>query len=330
MIMKKHFYWLVTAVVVFASCTQSEVLEMAEGRAIGFGSFVNNSTRAVTEIDKSGLTQFNVFGYHGNSWSPDYVNIAVTGSGESWTPDKTAYWVANNAYEFAAYSNGNEALSDVEFAPANKTLTIKGYTVADKDLIAALASKTSQPDVSAYGTVDFNFNHMLSQVKFTFTNTDSRSYTLKISEIKIENAVKTATGTYTASSIDWDGEATGTYTFADIADIAEDGTHAVDLFVIPQSNSNLNVSFKASFYDATALAIQTPLKEGTFTANLNYDGAIQDTEKGNWTPGFRYNYTVEVNADDIDDEGKLTKIDFKVTDVDTWESTGDTSITPQQ
>ena len=190
-------------------------------------------------------------------------------------------------------------------------------------------SVTTLP-IKADGTVDFNFNHMLSQVKFTFTNTDSRSYTLKISEIKIENAVKTATGTYTASSIDWDGEATGTYTFADIADIAEDGTHAVDLFVIPQRNSNLNVSFKASFYDATALAIQTPLKEGTFTANLNYDGAIQDTEKGNWTPGFRYNYTVEVNADDIDDEGKLTKIDFKVTDVDTWESTGDTSITPQQ
>ena len=327
--MKKSFLMLGVAAMALASCTQNEVVEYAENRAIQFDAFVGKSTRAVTELETAGLTQFNVFAYHTGD-VVDYNNVAVkgSGSGTGWKAEANAYWQAGNAYEFAAYSDQNAAISSgVSFA--DKTLTFTRYTVGEKDLVAAQTSVTGV--TAQYSTpVDLTFYHMLSQVKFTFTNTDSRSYTLKISEIKIENAVKTATGTYTESSIDWVGNASDTYTFADIADIAEDGTHAVDLFVIPQPNSSLNVSFKASFYDDAALTAQTPLKEGTFTASLNYTGSKQDTETGKWTPGFRYNYTAEVNAGDIDDQGKLTEIVFKVTDVDTWDDADESTISPVQ
>lgn len=48
--MKKSLFVLGVAVAALASCTQSEVLEVAEGRAIQFNTFVNNNTKAVTEI----------------------------------------------------------------------------------------------------------------------------------------------------------------------------------------------------------------------------------------------------------------------------------------
>lgn len=68
--MKKSLFVLGVAVAALASCTQSEVLEVAENRAIQFNTFVNNNTKAVTEINAAdGLTSFYVFGYHGDNTS---------------------------------------------------------------------------------------------------------------------------------------------------------------------------------------------------------------------------------------------------------------------
>lgn len=41
---------LLAAAAALASCTQSEVLEVAENRAISFDPFVGKATRAATEI----------------------------------------------------------------------------------------------------------------------------------------------------------------------------------------------------------------------------------------------------------------------------------------
>ena len=41
--MKKSLLMLGAAAMMLASCTQNEVMEVAESRAIGFDAFVNNS-----------------------------------------------------------------------------------------------------------------------------------------------------------------------------------------------------------------------------------------------------------------------------------------------
>lgn len=335
--MKKSFLMLGVAAMALASCTQNEVVEYADSRAIQFDAFVGKSTRAVTELETPGLTQFNVFAYHGTN-TVDYDNVLVTGNSTSgWTPAANAYWQAGNAYEFAAYSNQNGELSNnVSFA--NKTLTFTGYEVAGKDLVAAQTSVASQSDVDGYTAVNLIFYHMLSQIKFTFTNSDAADYTLKISNIKIK-AGKTATGTFTMSapstpSITWNATDSnnGEYTITEIADIAKGANQATaseSLLILPQNTDNLKVTFTATLTDAGGAKIA----EGSFEAPLDIDNTALTS---NWMPGYRYNYTATLNGGDVpvyptdpdDPDAKPKKIEFSNVTVDGWEnSTPDTDPT---
>lgn len=334
--MKKSFLMLGVAAMALASCTQNEVVEYAENRAIQFDTFVNNNTRAVTELKTEGLTQFNVFAYHGTN-TVDYNNVLVTGKSTSgWTPAANAYWQAGNAYEFAAYSNQNGELSNVSFA--NKILKFTGYEVAGKDLVAAQTSVASQTDVNSYTAVNLTFYHMLSQIKFTFTNSDAADYNLAISNIKI-TAGKTANGTFTMSapstpSITWNATDSnnGVYTIANITDIAEGAnqtTESESLLILPQNTDNLKVTFTATLTDAGGAKIA----EGNFEASLDIDGGAQTS---NWMPGYRYNYTATLNGSDVpvdptdpdEPDAKPKKIEFSNVTVDEWEnSTPDTDPT---
>lgn len=334
--MKKSFLMLGVAAMALASCTQNEVVEYAENRAIQFDTFVNNNTRAVTELKTENLTKFNVFAYHGTN-TVDYNNVLVTGNSTSgWTPAANAYWQAGNAYEFAAYSDQNGELPNVSFA--NKTLTFTGYEVAGKDLVAAQTSVASQSDVDRYTDVNLTFYHMLSQIKFTFTNSDADDYTLKISNIKI-TAGKKATGTFTMSdpitpSITWNATDSnnGEYTIAEIADIAKGANQATaseSLLILPQNTDNLKVTFTATLTDAGGAKIA----EGSFEAPLDIDNTALTS---NWMPGYRYNYTATLNGGDVpvyptdpdDPDAKPKKIEFSNVTVDGWEnSTPDTDPT---
>ena len=334
--MKKSFLMFGVAAMALASCTQNEVVEYAENRAIQFDTFVNNNTRAVTELKTENLTKFNVFAYHGTN-TVDYNNVLVTGNSTSgWTPAANAYWQAGNAYEFAAYSDQNGELSNVSFA--NKTLTFTGYEVDGKDLVAAQTSVASQSYVDSYTDVNLTFYHMLSQIKFTFTNSDADDYTLKISNIKI-TAGKKATGTFTMSApntplITWNATDSnnGEYTIAEIADIAKGAnrtTASESLLILPQNTDNLKVTFTATLTDAGKVKIA----EGNFEAPLDIDGGAQTS---NWMPGYRYNYTATLNGGDVpvyptdpeDPDAKPKKIEFSNVTVDEWEnSTPDTDPT---
>lgn len=326
--MKKSFLMFGVAAMALASCTQNEVVEYAENRAIQFDTFVNNNTRAVTELKTERLTQFNVFAYHGTN-TVDYNNVLVRGNSTSgWTPAANAYWQADNAYEFAAYSNQNEAItSEPGVSFANKTLTFTSYTVDEKDLVAAQTSVASQTDVNSYTAVNLTFYHMLSQIKFTFTNSDAADYTLKISNIKI-TAGKTATGTFAMSggtpSISWTSNADGEYTIADITDIAKGAnqtTESESLLILPQNTDNLKVTFTATLTDAGG----TKIAEGNFEAPLDIDG---NAETSNWMPGYRYNYTATLNGSDVpvdptdpdEPDAKPKVITFGTITVDPWEN----------
>ena len=58
--MKKRMILLGMAVATLASCTNEEVMEMAENRAIGFTTFVNNNTRTA-DIPMLTSVHFGVF-----------------------------------------------------------------------------------------------------------------------------------------------------------------------------------------------------------------------------------------------------------------------------
>lgn len=344
--MKKSFLMLGVAAMALASCTQNEVVEYADSRAIQFDAFVGKSTRAVTELETAGLTQFNVFAYHTGD-VVDYNNVAVkgSGSGTGWKAEANAYWQAGNNYEFGAYSDQNAAISSgVSFA--NKTLTFTGYEVDGKDLVAAQTSVASQEDVKNYTAVNLTFYHMLSQIKFTFKNNDAADYKLIISNINIE-AGKTAKGEFKMNeggtpAISWTDASNGEYTITDIADIANGPsglTASESLLILPQSTTGLNVTFTARLTDA----------ENNVIATGNFEAPLTISEDGGdaWKPGYRYNYIAELNGSDVpvnpvdpsepgdEEDPKPTVIQFNVVEVDSWEdsnaagSTTPSVVTPQ-
>lgn len=336
--MKKSLFVLGVAVAALASCTNEEVVSMPEGRAIGFNSFVNNNTKAVTEVNGTNLTSFYVFGNYGEgTWTPVYTNVEVKGGAvgddSEWTPTEVAYWEVSEKYRFAAYSNGNSSTT-ATFDAASQKMTFAGYKAVDnqKDLIVAIpAEVTSDADATQNDDVNLSFYHMLSQVKFTFNTTDSKDYTMKISDVKVENATVQADGTYTydagGNTIDWKGSATsGTYEFGTLNDIAEDiapdgSTNSLALLVIPQENTNtLNVTFTATFWDA-AHSEESPIAKGNFRASLAYEGQslALGTTANTWTPGFKYNYSVTINGSTIDPDLEEKVIKFNVDAVDGWD-----------
>ena len=361
--MKKSLFVLGVAVAAFASCTNEEVMEVASNRAIGFSVFVGNNTKAaVTEVSNETLNNFYVFGASkaaaDANWAPSFNNDNVTansgsfGSNATWTtPEVTAYWQVGEDHVFAAYADGNNGSlttgtsdNNVSFDAESQKLTFTGYSASNsKDLIVAIPAKIEGSNVIAgYNTgVGLSFYHALSQVKFTFTTTDAEAYTLKISDLKIGNAVTKATGTVSyntnALAYDWTSNTTkGEYSFDEIGDVASEGNHSSSCIVIPQSNTNdLNVTFTATISDTNG-----EIKSGKFTAALSYtttstgeNSLKENTSENTWTPGFIYNYTAEINGgmikdDDDDDDDKLQPITFTVTSVDKWTDASNVTIEP--
>lgn len=330
------------AVAALSSCSQSDVVEMPESRAIGFNAFVNNNTRAVEEISKTNIQDFWVFGAHEETtgtWVSLYTNVNVHGSkagiGEegsptTWTPAQIAYWTANQKHNFAAYANGTSALtSGVAYAADENKLTFTAYSAGTKDLVAATAANRTWDGVSATTPVPFTFKHMLSKVYFTFKTAASKDYTMAVSELKINGtkapaagAIVAADGSLTGTTIAWEtstGVTNGEYAYPDIDDFA-DGTAGVDKlfskssearYVIPQANTNLTASFKVTFTDGSTT------KDKEFTdVPLKYTSA--------WTAGQVYNYIAIINPDDIDENAK--PIEFTVTEVDNWAPANDQTV----
>ena len=265
MIMKKSLWMLGMAVTALTSCTQSEVLDVAESRVIGFNTHVDKTTRAIQPINGVGLesNDLNTFYVYAHEGSNDkfFEGISVTYDGAKFSYEPHKQWKAGTNYHFAAYSDGNDSVSDVNFVKISNgsQLNIDNYTVGDKDLLAAIVDPISI-NASANNTPDnvyFTFEHMLCAVTLNLTN-EGANY-LKIGEISL-NAIKTSSCSYKiengTKSCVWNSLATSennAYTFPATADgtyIAPGLRHVVSLFFIPQS-TDISVSIPVSTYTKT-------------------------------------------------------------------------------
>ena len=164
--MKKSFLMLGLAVAALSSCTNDEVIDLNQSnqKAIGFESFVNKTTRTITETTSpgndlsTGMKKFHVYGYYNDDaktvtefdgWEvtrQEVTNNTTTSLLWEYTvpSGKTQpYWTANHYY-FAAVAQGNDAakVGNVTFGPVTVTaddgtetttegvLKIENFTVA--------------------------------------------------------------------------------------------------------------------------------------------------------------------------------------------------------
>ena len=344
--MKKSLLMLGVAVAALASCTQNEVMEVAEGRAIQFSTFVNNNTKVVTEVPSGNLepSKFYVFGNYGTVQEEVWTTQGQAYNNE--TGDTKYYWKASNYYRFGAYANGaGGKITTASFDAETQTLTFPAYTPADAcDLIAYVPAEVGPvSDAASQGAVGLTFKHMLAQLAFEFTTDAADIYELKISNVKINGAINKTEGSINqAGAITWktDGATKEGYTYEDFkdgVDIADGNlkptprTKMQSKLVIPQdlptAANYITVTFTATLKDGNAP--ESEPKSQNFTANLSFtkqtgDG-INDPDSNKWTAGYRYKYTTKITADMIDDTLTEKEIEFTAT-VEDWKDASDTTI----
>lgn len=324
--MKRIYLFAAVTAIALAACTKTETTGVSEGNLIKFdNAFVGN----VTKVDVSGtkLSAFWVYGQYENSgnYVTVFNNTKVSGGtadGSSiWTPEETAYWINGKNYVFAAYSDGNNILnSGVLFTPAEKKLSISNYTVGDNDLVAATAT-ADNVTASTQTSVSLSFKHLLSKVRFTFTTSMADSYTMAVEGLTF-SAVKTSCSVdFTDNQVgDWSGD-TGDYSYDSISDFASETDAFVEEYVIPQNNETLKASFTVIVSDESGEIARKPFND----ISLAYSGSESGTTQNTWTPGFSYNYTAEINLDNIIDDAK--PITFTVTSVPDFNPATDTPLT---
>ena len=320
--MKKIFI-IALAAAAFAACNKAEVVESAPAAKIAFdNAFVDNATKAATDITKANLSDFGVYGTvaKGGNAALIFKNTQVSKSGDAYTYSPAQYWIEGAQYTFSAYAPFTGA--KWAFTPAdakdayNGTLSFNNAeALGEQDLLFASDTRTTSNALSTTPeAVSFTFSHLLSKVVFKYTNgfTDN-NITLNVYDVKINNAAAAGTISVTAGGAGvWSADATdndyarsfGKAT-ADHADAFANGASITTehFYLIPVERA-YNITFKVDLYQAGVLL---DTYEHTVTTTI-------DLEKGK-----SYSFNASLTPTNVNPTTQLYPIEFNVNTVDTWD-----------
>ena len=330
--MKKLFI-AILGVAAFAACSQEMTLETPKGAAIGFDNvFVENATKAAADISAANLANFGVYGSIINAEGAKgmiFNNQTVAKGAEGYSYSPAQYWVAATTYNFVALAPqtaANWTYANEENDAYNGVISFNNAAAAgEQDLLFASHGRTTADKLTAAPEkVAFTFNHMLSRVKFTFTNGfhQGSNVTLKITDVTITNAH--AEGTLAVANgvvaEDWTGsEATFARLFGnlDTEILAENGGNGATehYYLLPTATATYDITFTVALYQAGVL-VDTYNRNATISLDL---------EKGK-----SYNFQATLNKDNTSDEaGELYPIEFTAT-VNDWAAFGDETATVKE
>ena len=330
--MKKTLF-AALALVSMASCSNEEIVEVAQKEAIGFeNAFVNNSTRSVTDptitIDGTNpLVDFAVYAHVEDAVLFNGVTVDKTTKNNdlksSWKYDGTQYWIAGANYNFyavAPVTNKKWSLVDNENKRTGVILSFENDGTQD----VLFAKMAQMGKVSGNEYVKFEFDHILSKVKFSFENAyDATNATIKVKNIKITNAHKNGQVALGHSVKSWDEEKyTGTLEL-DFG-MATDNEATVNVF----ENDEVEFGEGATYESQKELLLIPGAVTGgyivTFDVELLVNGTLVKTYKHkatvDFTPlvGCSYDIKAIIDAKNIDPEHKQEAIEFTVTKINGW------------
>lgn len=332
--MKKIFI-AVLALAGLAACSTDEVVSRPQGAAIGFDSFVNNTTRVATDLTSANLANFGVYGTvaKGQNAALIFDNTLVSKAGNEFTYSTPQYWVEEARYTFSAfapYQTGDNATWT--YAPAGGKDAYDGKlsfnnaaAMGEQDLLfASNARKTGTLDATPE-KVGFTFGHLLSKVAFKFTNmfTDG-NITLNVYDVKVTNAAANGTiavangvtGNWTTTTTDNDYLRTFGSDSADASNLLANkgGNFTTEHFYFIPAQRAYNIQFKV---DVTQAGVLLQTYEHEVKANINIEKGKSYSISANLTPE-------NVNPDPNE---QLYPIEFKVDGVDNWDpATGGTEV----
>ena len=194
--MKKSL--LIFAAAAMVACSTEDVVRLQDPGMISFeASWVENATRADVADDPSttteSLTAFDVWGFMDAPEAKVFEGEDVTGSKGNFNYLNTQYWIPGHKYYFAALAPMNSANWDLNTANANTygagVLSFENVYGTEDLLYAATAVES--PALGEDKTVMLTFSHLLSKVKFSFTNGfDNEFMTFDVKNIRIVDAPK--------------------------------------------------------------------------------------------------------------------------------------------
>ena len=201
--MKKSIIVILLLVAMVACANDVTVMTQTPAAITFEDSFVEVKTRAAVDpsITTATIDAFDVWGFMDDPKGHMLEAQRVTKGKKGWTYDPLQYWTQDHNYYFYAVAPVDNA--DIV---VNKDLNIEGlgtidFTNTDGSIDLLYAEKqesTYNENVSADGheTVKLTFAHLLSKVKFTFTNGfPEGTSSLKIKNIKISQAPSKGTVT---------------------------------------------------------------------------------------------------------------------------------------
>ena len=315
----KRIFIAILAVAALAACNKSEVVETAPAAAIAFDNvFVNNATKAA-DLTKDNVADFGVYGFvqANNTEGQIFTNQRVYKQGSKFLYSPAQYWIGGAQYYFTAIAPYTGAAWKYNTTNAqNGTIEFNNETAgANQDILFAYVEPDKTPETltTSPDAVAFAFDHMLSRVRFTFTNQfgEGSNIELKVTDVVITDAYKKGTIAVAEGVVaeSWTpSEKTLNVTFgnAGTTKLAENGGSAVtEHFYLIPANDSYNVAFKVEL-------IQAGVSVATYdrTATLTYD----------MKKGYSYDIKANLNPKNTSDDGELYPIEFTVDSVDGWES----------
>lgn len=312
----------ILSLVGMVACTNDVTVKTQVPAPITFGdSFVEVKTRAAVDpsITKDTIEAFDVWGFMDDPNGLMYDAQRVTKGEAGWSYSPLQYWLQDHNYYFYAV-----APVDNPDIVVHKDLNIEGlgtidFTNTDGSVDLLYAEKqesTYNEDVNADGheTVKFTFAHLLSKVKFTFTNGfPEGTSSLKIENIKISKAP--SKGTVTLN----DDTAGRTWKITDSNATLDFGHVNGGVALLP------NDSAECDNERLTIPADANVRYQIDFTATLYYgENVALTSEKTVYLEDQAFvigkNYNIKVTIDDTNiAEDALAPIIFDVDEVEDWE-----------
>lgn len=200
--MKKLFIMGLAAMgLALTACNSDETVEVAKGNAIGFKTFVNNSTRGIDDdITKDNIKEFKVWGLmnKGEQTGTPFNGTVVNKGDNGWSYTTPVYWEKDYTYSFVALapSTAKYVFTAPTAVGTWGSLTFENETGVKDLLFAANEYGLANWDGNQCpGAVNMQFNHMLSRVRFNFVNSMDDGSTLSVKDVIITDAYSKATAT---------------------------------------------------------------------------------------------------------------------------------------
>ena len=343
----KKVIFVLAAVVALAACSQEDVIVADKGAAIGFDTFVENSTRSKYDPSYTNDNLFTNFGVFGTVEGAELFNDkTVTGSEikGTWTYEGTQYWIAGAKYNFAAVApqtvDGKLVYSDAEYNVVKNegvytgTTTLSFVNNGKIDLLYAEATAEGQAgsgdaEHPANPKVGFNFRHVLSKVKFSFENKyNASNATIRVENVKITDAYKTADAELNAAT-NWSNKATATDFVLEFGNAAVTAFDAKEPFANGETVESYNELLMipgAGATDKEIGGVSSKVYTITFDVVLlvskeeikTYKHTIYTT----FAPeaGMRYNLKAVIKPENIDPEHSQEPILFTVNEINDWDN----------